>query len=563
MSYLDNFRYWRDSEFFDEETRNELKLLDEEKNKKEVEDRFYKDLEFGTAGLRGIMGVGSNRINKYTVGKATVGFANYLMAHYGNEECLTRGVVIAYDTRNNSKYFAGIAADVFSAIGVKVNLLKETYPIPVMSYAIRKLGAIGGVVITASHNPREYNGYKAYDETGCQLTPEVADSVIEYVNSITDYSTINFSANTKLIRIVDLIEDFVIEILKQSRISDNRVKENLNIVYTPIHGSGYVPVMKVLQADGFTNVNTVKEQIKPDGDFPTVSAPNPEAEDALNLGIKKAKELNADIVLGTDPDADRVGIAVRTNDGFKLLNGNQIGALLVDFLIQKLDRKTMKKPAIIKSIVTSELGAQIARRNNVSVLSTLIGFKFIGEKMTEFEKAKKEGDNTNDFDFLIGYEESYGYLVGMHARDKDAVVSTMLICEMAAYQKSLGKTLLDRLNEIYEIYGYFMDVQDSKTLKGKDGLDQIENMMKTLRIEGSPFEEKCEIIDYMNPIETVKNIKSNILVYKFENDSWVAVRPSGNEPKIKIYYSVKALDEKEASQKIKEYQKMIKLKLGL
>ena len=567
MSYLDNFKNWKENAFFDEETKNELSALDEVKDSVEIEDRFYKDLEFGTAGLRGVMGAGTNRMNKYTVGKATTGFARYLLEFYGKEICETKGVVVAYDTRNNSQSFAKITADVFSANGIKVNFLKNTSPIPVMSYSIRKLGAIAGVVVTASHNPREYNGYKAYDETGCQLTPEVADKVINYVNSITDYSVINFKANSNLINVLDTTDDFVSEILTQSRVSDKKAKENLNIVYTAIHGSGYVPVMKTLKADGFTNVNTVEEQAEPNGDFPTVSAPNPETKDALTLGIKKAETLGADIVLGTDPDADRVGVAVKTKDGYKLLTGNQVGALLVDFLIQKLDRKTVKKPAIIKSIVTSELGAQIAQKNDVLAISTLTGFKFIGEKMTAFEKAKKEGDSRFDYDYLIGYEESYGYLVGLHARDKDAVVSSMLICEMAAEQKAQGKTILDRLNEIYETYGYFVDTQDSITLKGKDGLAQIANMMKILRTEGSPFNDECEVVDYLKPVLEDAGFgyftKADVMMYKFKDGSWVAVRPSGTEPKIKIYYSVKGKDEAESTARVNKYKAEIKSKLGL
>lgn len=567
MSYLDSFRYWRDSEFFDEETRNELKLLDEKKNKKEIEDRFYKDLEFGTAGLRGVMGVGSNRMNKYTVGKTTVGFANYLMSRYGSDACLTRGVVIAYDTRNNSKYFAGIAADVFSAMGVKVHFCKETSPIPVLSFTVRSLNAVAGVVITASHNPREYNGYKLYDESGCQLVPKVAKDVAVFVNEVSDYSIINFSRNQELIEIVDLTDEFVSEILKESRVSDKQAKENLKVVYTPIHGSGFVPICKALKKDGFVNVSIVEEQAKPNGDFPTVSAPNPERRDALEMGIAKAETVNADIVLGTDPDADRVGIAVKTNQGFKLLNGNQIAALLIDFLISKLDRKNTPKPVIIKTVVSSDLCDEMARKNNILLLSVLTGFKYIGEKMNLFENAIKTGNNNYNYNYLFGFEESYGYLVGGHARDKDAVVASMLLCEVAAEAKANGKTLVDKLNDIYKEYGYYLDAQDTVVLKGKDGLEKMAEMMKILRETQSPFKGTLKVIDYSKPVLQDEGFEelpsSDVLKFILEDGSWVAVRPSGTEPKIKIYYSVKADSENEASKKIKEYQKMIKLKLGL
>ena len=564
MSYLATFENWKNNEFFDKQTRDELSLLTDEK---EIEDRFYKNLEFGTAGLRGVMGAGTNRMNKYTVAKATSGFAKFLLDYYGENICKTKGVVVARDTRNNSEKFANVTADVFSAMGVKVYLLEKTSPIPVMSYSIRSLGAVAGVVITASHNPREYNGYKAYDETGCQLIPKMAKQVTEYVEKVDDYSKIQYTRNNDLVEIIDTTDAFIDEIMSQSRVADAKVKSELKVVYTPIHGSGYIPVLKALKKDGFVSTFVVEEQAEPNGDFPTVSVPNPEKEDALSMGIEKAKELDADIVLGTDPDADRVGVAVKTNTGYKLLTGNQIGVLLVKFLIEKLNRKTTSKPAIVKSIVTSELGAEIAKTSGVSVFSTLTGFKFIGERMTEFEKAKQNGNTDQNYDFVIGYEESYGYLIGTHARDKDAVVSSMLIAEMASEMKKEGKTLADKLEEIYAEFGYYVDTQESFTLKGKDGLSKIASMMSKLRTEGSPFVEDNDVLDYMKGLSAEKGFsdypKSDVLKYVFEDGSWIAVRPSGTEPKIKIYYSIKGKTETAAKQRQQQLQTIIKNKLEL
>ena len=566
MDFKQNFKNWKENTFFDIETRNELLALNEVNDEKEIEDRFYQELEFGTAGLRGIMGAGTNRMNKYTVAKATAGFAKFLLKTYGENVCKTKGVVVAHDTRNNSEFFASVTADVFSANGVKVFFLDAPSPIPVMSNTIRSLGAMAGVVVTASHNPREYNGYKAYDETGCQLVPAAAAEVTAYVNEIQDYSEINYTRNSKLVETIDVVDEFVSVVLKQSRISDKETKENLKVVYTPIHGSGYVPVKKALERDGFANLYIVEEQAEPNGDFPTVSAPNPEKADALEMGINKAKSVDADIVLGTDPDADRVGVAVKTSGGYKLLTGNHVGVLLVDFLIEKLDRNSVKKPAIVKSIVTSELGAEIARKKGVSVFSTLTGFRFIGERITQFETAKKTANSQMDYDYLIGYEESYGYLVGTHARDKDAVVSCMLIAEMAAELKTKQKTLLDRLNEIYQEYGYYIDTQESFTLKGKEGLEKIAGMMRTLRESDCPF-ENAKVIDYKTSVKAEDGFgyhpTSNVIMYFFEDNSWVAVRPSGTEPKIKIYYSIKGVNEAEASKRLESLKTIIKSKIGL
>ena len=566
MTYLDNFKFWKDDLFFDESVRQELSSLDEKKDKKEIEDRFYKDLEFGKAGLRGILGAGTNRMNKYTVGKATMGFALYLLKKYGADACKKRGVVIARDTRNFSFEFANVTADVFSAMGVAVKFLKNPAPIPQMSYTIRNEKAIGGVVITASHNPREYNGYKAYDETGCQLVVADAKQVMDCVNAIDDYTKINFERNLKLVKVIDNTGDFVSVVLKQRRFKDKTAKENIKIVYTPIHGSGYIPVCKALKTDGFNDVFIVSEQANPNGDFPTVPAPNPENRKALEMGIELAQSIGADLVMGTDPDCDRIGVAVKTNNGYELITGNQMGGLLTDFVLSQTDMKKFKRPAIIKSIVTSSLGEQIAKKQGVFVFSTPTGFKFIGERMNQFETAKKVKNDAQNYDYLLGYEESYGYLVGEYARDKDGVVSAMLIAEMTAYHKKNGKTLIDRLNELFAEFGYFLDTQDNFTMSGKDGLEKIASIMKVLRQEQKLFKD-AKVVDFALGIDAESGFgkieKSNVLRYDFEDGSWIAVRPSGTEPKLKIYYCINGKDETDANKKLTKYKKTIMSKIGL
>lgn len=568
MNYIDKFNFWKTNEFFDSTTHNELNALDLEKDKKEIEDRFYRDLEFGTGGLRGVMGAGTNRMNKYTVGKATKGLGDYLLDTYSYEVCKERGVVIGYDTRNNSRFFAETAADVLSGMGIKVYLHSSPRPTPQLSFSVKHFNAVAGIVLTASHNPKEYNGYKVYDEFGSQIVPWQAKKVIAYVDAITDYTTIDFTGNKDLITECDVTDDFVKAVAVQSRVKDTAPKSALKIVYAPLHGSGNVPVKQILKTDGFDNVQIVAEQDDFNGDFPTVVSPNPEDRRALELGIELAKRTDSDIILGTDPDCDRVGVAVRVSDGeYKLLTGNQIGALLMDFVLKHTDLSDYKKPAIVKTVVTSELGADIARKHGLSVFSTLTGFKFVGEKITQFEQAKKSSNADQDYDFVFGYEESYGYLAGTHSRDKDAVVSSMLICEMAAEAKTEGKTLLDMMNEIYAEFGYFRDALDPFTLKGKDGLEKISSMMADLRSSDSPFENTAEIIDYSKPVAAEAGFgelpTSNVLKYILTDGSWIAVRPSGTEPKIKIYYSIKGADVASAEAYFEKIQKTIVDRLGL
>lgn len=516
MDYSDKYKLWLT---FDEQTKKELESICDEK---EIEDRFYKDLAFGTGGLRGIMGAGSNRMNKYTVGKASLGIANYLNSKSTGEV----KIAIAYDSRNNSKYFAETAAAVFSSKGIKVYIYETLVPVPVLSFTTAHLGCDAGVMITASHNPKEYNGYKVYDNKGCQLCTEDAKTALDFINEITDYQSINFTPVNENIKYIgdNVLNDYYDAVSKQSVYTQ---KSDLKIVYTPLHGTGNIPVRHMIEG---MNVTVVKEQEMPDGNFSTVRSPNPEEKDALTIAIKKAKKINADLVLGTDPDCDRVGIAVRNGDDFVLFTGNQTGALLVKFILTMKKDKLNEKSTLIKTIVTSDLGANIGRKFGLQVEETLTGFKYIGDKINKYEQ-------TDEREFVIGYEESYGYLVGTHARDKDAVVSSMLICQMAAWYKNQGKTLLDGLNEIYAEYGYYLDFLDSFVLKGKDGADKIQKFMVDFRADGSNFFDGItNVIDYLKGIDDLP--KENVLKYIFSDGSWMAVRPSGTEPKIKVYYSI-------------------------
>jgi phosphoglucomutase len=567
MDFLQQYEFWKTSPAFDEATHQELAALDPVRDAKQIEDRFYKELEFGTGGLRGVMGAGTNRMNQYTVGKATKGFGQYLLDRYGADDCRQRGVVVAHDTRNNSPAFAAVTARVLSGLGIKAYLFQVPAPTPELSFAVRHLGCVGGVVVTASHNPKEYNGYKAYDEYGCQLVPADANAVIDYVGRVTDFTAIDFVGDPALVEPVDLTEVYVDTVLRQQILTDGAAKANLKVVYTPLHGAGNVPVRAALAKDGFSDVTVVPEQELPDGNFSTVKSPNPEEHSALALGTQLAEKIGADIVVGTDPDSDRVGVGVRTADGFRLLTGNQTGALLMDYVLGHKDLSKLHNPAVVKTVVTSELGAEIARKQGVTVFSTLTGFKFIGEKITQFEAARAAGDAARDFTFVLGYEESYGYLVGAHARDKDAVVSSMLICEMAAAYKAQGLTLLDRMQAIYDAFGYYLDAQDSFTLQGKDGAEQIAAMMQALRDGGSPFADTALAVDFQNPVDAEPGFgqlpTSNVLKYTLTDGTWVAVRPSGTEPKIKIYYSVRSADQAAAQARLEDVRRTITAKMGL
>ncbi len=539
---------WLSSDKIDEEYKNELRDLDE----KELEDRFYKELEFGTGGLRGVIGSGFNRMNIYTVGKVTQGYANFLNHYYGKDI----SVAIAYDSRIKSDEFAKRAALIFAANNIKVYLYESLRPTPMLSFALRHLKCKGGVVLTASHNPKEYNGYKVYGEDGGQLTDELAQKVYEYickVNIFDDVKIIDEKTALSLSKLQYIGEDVdkvYIDKVKELVIRKDLVRENasdLNIIYTPLHGSGYKPVTRVLDELGYRNLKIVEEQKEPNGNFPTVPYPNPELESVFELSVKLAKENNSDIALATDPDCDRVGVVAKDRYGnYKLLNGNQIGLLLSEYILMSLKEKN-KLPSngvIIKTIVTTELIKNICDAYNVEFMDVLTGFKYIGEKIKEFEK-------TGDKKYIFGFEESYGYLVGDFVRDKDAVIAVNIIVEMALYYKTIGKTLNCALEEIYQQYGFSTEDLISIELKGKEGQEKISNCLQNLRtmnlnIVGN--EKIFKIQDYKLRVE--KNLItgltnsidlpiSNVIKVLFENGSWFAIRPSGTEPKMKIYISVR------------------------
>ncbi len=542
MQFDELIKYWSS---LDEETKNEIEKIDDPK---EIEDRFYKNLEFGTGGMRGIMGAGPNRMNKYMIAKATKGYADYLKENYEGDI----SIAIAYDSRKNSREFSKTAASVLSAENIRVFFFESLMPTPVLSFTVKYLGCKGGIVVTASHNPKEYNGYKVYDENGCQLVPSFAKKLIEKVNAVTDLKDIkknDFDEEVKCgnIEIIGdkVLDDFLSEVKKQSIYEE---KSDLKVIYTPLHGTGNIPVRRILKDIGI-NVSVVKSQELPDGNFSTVRSPNPEEKDALTLAIEQAKKENADLVVGTDPDCDRIGTAVKYKGEYKLLTGNQMGAILVNFVLENKKDSLNAKSTLVKTIVTGELGADIAKKYGLNVVNTLTGFKYIGEQINKYEKEK-------DKEFVIGYEESYGYLVGTHARDKDAVVSAMLICQMASYYKNQGRTLIDVLNLLYAEYGYYLDLLDTYLLKGKDGAEKIAAAMTHMRVNGKDLLPDIKMVeDFSTGIGNLP--KENVLKFHFEDGSWLAARPSGTEPKLKIYYSVKAENMKAAQARIESYRSVL------
>lgn len=548
MDIHEKYEYWLT---FDDNTKNELESITD---KKEIEDRFYKDLEFGTGGLRGIMGAGANRMNKYTVGKATKGLCEYLKNEFAGE----KSVVIAYDSRNNSKAFAECAAEVLCYNGIKTFLFEEIMPTPVLSFSVRYLNCNAGIVITASHNPKEYNGYKVYDKYGCQLVPKYADKVISYINNVKDIKSVKHMnlnmalSNGYLTYIGDeVLNSYISEVEKMAVYKE---ASDIKIVYTPLHGTGNIPVRKVLSDMSF-DISVVKEQAVADGNFTTVRSPNPEEKDALNMAFEQAKRANADLVIGTDPDCDRVGVGVLHNGEYTLLTGNQTGALLVDFYLKFKKQTLNPKSTLVKTIVTNDLGAEIARKNGLNVVETLTGFKYIGDQITKYEK-------TGENEFLIGYEESYGYLVGTYARDKDAVIASMLICEMAAYYKKNKMTLVDALNVLYSEYGFYLDALDSFVLKGKDGASRIKNIMSYFRAnKATVFPNITDVKDYSMGIGDLP--KSNVLKFFLKGGSWIAVRPSGTEPKLKMYYSVRGIDSSTCERSLQNIRTIINGIMGM
>lgn len=565
MNYLEEYRKWINSDFIDKETKKELKEIEDNEN--EIEDRFYKNLEFGTAGLRGIIGAGTNRMNKYTVSKATQGLANFIMKENGQD----RGVAISYDSRHMSKEFSEIAANCLNANGIKAYVFENLRPVPELSYAVRKLNCIAGIMITASHNPPKYNGYKVYWEDGAQIVAPKDKAIIEEVNKVQNYEDAKTMDKDEAIKlglyniIGKEIDDSYIAKLKELSLNPEKIKEqeNLKIVYTPLHGTGNMPVQRILKEIGFKEIFVVPEQEMPDGNFPTVDYPNPEDKKSFKLALDLAKKEEADIVLATDPDADRLGIYAKDSKTgeYMAFTGNMSGMLIAEYVLSQKKEKGIlpANGALITTIVSTNLAKAVGKEYGMKVFEVLTGFKFIGEKIKQFEA-------TNEYSYEFGFEESYGCLVGTHARDKDAIVAVMLLCEAAAYYKSQGITLWDQMLNMYEKYGYYKEDTKSITLEGADGAEKIKNILNNLR--ENPLEvignyKVLEFRDYQE--EKIINIntkeerktdlpKSNVLYYELENDAWCCIRPSGTEPKIKCYVGVKGENEEQANNMLKQLE---------
>ncbi len=564
--YLERYESWLKEDSFDEEMKNELKSI--KGNILEIQDRFYKELEFGTAGLRGVMGAGTNRMNRYTLTKATQGVANYLIKNNLDD----RPVVISFDTRNNSKEFADLTALCLNANGIKTYVFEFPQPIPLMSFAIRELSAIAGIMITASHNPPEYNGYKVSWEDGGQIVPPVDKDIIEQVRNIKKYSEIKMISKEEAllkklyIGIGSSMQDLYIEELLKLQINDlKKSKEEIKIVYSPLHGTGNIPVRKVLEKAGYKNVFVVPEQELPNGNFPTVVSPNPEDPKALTLAMEYGKKIDADLVLATDPDCDRVGIAVPNSEGdFITLNGNMVGQLLVEYILNSLTitKKMPKNPAVISTVVSTRLSKKQAEEYNVKYFDTLTGFKNVAKILKEFEEKKS-------YNFIMAFEESYGYLYGNQARDKDGVITVLMLAELAAYAKDKKKSILEIQDELYKKYGYYREETINMVFKGESGEKQMSELMKHIRLEEPTHVGTFEVLkikDFQN--KTIKNMKTgtitkldfdetNMIYYELNNDAWIAVRPSGTEPKIKIYTGVKGKDPKEAKKNLDIIKKFL------
>ena len=560
---IKNYELWLTDNYFDNETRRELKNIEGQET--EIEDRFYRDLEFGTAGIRGIIGAGTNRINKFTIRRTTQGLANCIKNH--GTEAMKRGVVIAYDSRHKAIEFMEEAALVLAANGIKVYVFDELRPSPQLSFAVRHLNAIAGIVITASHNPAIYNGYKIYWEDGAQIASEIAKSIIDEISEIYDHHQINYicmEEATKMGLLKVIGEE--VDIAYDEKVIEQAIRKeeialaasNLRVIYTPLHGAGNKPVRRVLKKLGFENILVVPQQELPDPNFPTVEYPNPEEREAFSLAIEMAKKEEAQLILGTDPDCDRVGVVVKNKQGeFVVLTGNQTGALLVNYILMSLKEKEQlpNNGVIIKTIVTSEMGRTIAEDFGMAVIDTLTGFKYIGEKIKEFEINGR-------YTYIFGYEESFGYLAGTYARDKDAVVTSMLICEMAAYYETRGMSLYEGLEELYNVFGHYLEELKSITLSGKDGIEKTKSILKNIR--ETPLIEiagvDVDIIeDYLKQKryhlktgdeETISLPQSDVLKIKLIDGSWIALRPSGTEPKLKIYVGVKSADKGLSKEKL-------------
>lgn len=572
MGYKEEYALWINSSVTDEKTKCELRdIADDER---EIEERFYKNLEFGTAGLRGILGAGINRMNIYTVRKATQGLADYISAL--GAAAKTQGVAISYDSRHFSDVFAKETASVLAANGIKAYLSDRLRPVPELSFAVRHFGCIAGVMVTASHNPPEYNGYKVYGADGCQMSPEAADKVAEIMNGMNIFNDIKLMDFNEAIcsglitTFGDEFDDIYISKVLEQRLNPEVaqvVGDKFKIVYTPIHGSGNIPVRRALEKAGYKNVIVIKEQEQPDGSFPTVQSPNPEYKEAFKIAIEKAKTEDADFIIGTDPDCDRVGVVVRNNDGeYIALTGNMVGALLTDYVLgsMKTDGTLPDNGVVIKTIVTSYMPDIICKHYGIEVINTLTGFKFIGEKIKEFE------DNGNYKTFLLGFEESYGYLKGTYARDKDGVVASMLIAEMAAWYRIKGMSLYEALCELYKKYGTFKENLLSVTYEGMTGAEKIKNIMAAIR-KNPPKETAGLKVKYFNDYlcslkadlitgatYEITLPKSNVLLFELENDCWWAARPSGTEPKIKFYFGSKGETDEIAEYRLTAIKNAVK-----
>ena len=567
MGYKEMYEEWLNNPYFDDATKAELKAI--EGNEKEIEDRFYMDLEFGTAGLRGVIGAGTNRMNVYTVRKATQGLANYI----NNVHAQEKGVAIAYDSRHMSPEFADVAALCLAANGIKAYVFESLRPTPELSYAVRKLGCTAGINITASHNPPEYNGYKVYWEDGAQITPPHDTGIMAEVKKVTDYAAVktmdkDAAVAAGLYQVIGAdIDDPYIEELKKLILHQDcidKVAGELKIVYSPLHGTGNIPVRRVLKELGFENVYVVKEQELPDGNFPTVAYPNPESPKAFELALKLAKEVDADIVLATDPDADRLGVYCKgTKTGeYVTFTGNMSGMLIAEYILrEKTATGTMpENPALVETIVTTDMAKAMAASYGVALIEVLTGFKYIGEQIKWFEQ-------NHSHNYVFGLEESYGCLAGTYARDKDACVAVMMLCEVASWCKKHGKTLWDAMIDLYEKYGYYREGLSTMTLKGIDGAAQIQQMMSDMRNNPKKTLGGFEVLavrDYKE--DTRKDLKtgevtktglpaSNVLYYELSDNAWCCVRPSGTEPKIKFYYGVKGTSLQDAEEKLEALKK--------
>ena len=538
MNYLEKFALWKDS-VKDDELSKELNAM----NDQEVEDAFYRDLAFGTGGLRGVIGAGTNRMNIYTVAKASQGLADYVNANFENGS-----IAISYDSRIKSDLFSEVAASVFAANGIRVWIYKELMPTPCLSYAVRKLNCSAGVMVTASHNPSKYNGYKVYGPDGCQITTEAAKQILEEIEKLDIFSDIKTKAFDQcvkegLIRYIDdqVYDDFIEEILDESVLYGDEIDRDVAIIFTPLNGTALKSVKRVLEEAGFSNITLVKEQEEPDGNFPTCPYPNPEIREAMELGLEYCKRVGADLLLATDPDGDRCGIAVKDGNEYRLLSGNEVGLLLLDYICsQRVKHHQMPEhPVFVKTIVTMDLAEEIANHYGVETINVLTGFKFIGEVIGKLEKQGRADD------YICGFEESYGYLTGTYVRDKDAVNAAFMICEMFAYYKTRKISLIDKLNEIYKNYGYCLNTLHSYEFDGSEGMKKIKDIMTKFREGLSEIGDyKVNmVLDYSNGIDDLP--KSDVLKYLLDCGS-VVVRPSGTEPKLKAYISVTANNKEEA-----------------